>query len=229
MLVEGDGWRPTGWLGLVVAGSLWTPLTDTDFDESVSALVEQIKKSVPDDAIADDYGAGADLRAELARLRTELDAGKSGKSGASGDGELATFDPLQPAVVPNNVPALPVDYEETDAVKDLRKLLLQPRTDPNFKIRVGFFGMGGLVCSETASMCSFKLFPNCFLTATGTSPMHSRYLGGTPMIFVQTVSTPQMCSKICRVHFIGISESKMWRMFCWISVVCRARLSQAQL
>eukprot|EP01046_Picozoa_sp_COSAG06_P094507 COSAG06_NODE_40661_length_399_cov_227.113333_1_plen_132_part_11 len=76
------GWRPSGWLGIVVAGSLWTPLGEgSDFDSGVRSLVEQIKGAVPGsgDGVSDDedcaeeaeevsVGAGAELRAELDRL-----------------------------------------------------------------------------------------------------------------------------------------------------------------
>ena len=38
------GWRPSGWLGIVVAGALWTPLrSDGEFESNVRSLVEQIK------------------------------------------------------------------------------------------------------------------------------------------------------------------------------------------
>jgi hypothetical protein len=142
VLLEEGGWRPTGWLGLVVAGSLWTPLVDREFDVGVGAVVQQIKKSVPVDEIADDFdaGTGSEIRAELARLRADLEAGKSSGGAAATDGEFTAFDSTQPAVLPSNVPALPVDYEETEAVVDLRKLLLQQQTDPKWKQRVGFFG-----------------------------------------------------------------------------------------
>eukprot|EP01046_Picozoa_sp_COSAG06_P094605 COSAG06_NODE_40752_length_398_cov_868.571906_1_plen_132_part_11 len=42
------GWRPSGWLGIVVAGSLWTPLGEgSDFDSGVRSLVEQIRAQCP--------------------------------------------------------------------------------------------------------------------------------------------------------------------------------------
>eukprot|EP01051_Picozoa_sp_SAG22_P005354 SAG22_NODE_315_length_12535_cov_3.240351_13_plen_185_part_00 len=104
---------------------------------------------MPDEDIAEDFEdggqmTGSDIRAELARLRADLDSGKAGGGGGGGGGEFTSFDPAQPAVLPTNVPALPMDYEETSAVKELRALLLQPKTDPKYKTRVGFFGMGGM-------------------------------------------------------------------------------------
>merc|ERR1712097_80157 len=42
------GWRASGWLGIVVAGALWTPLrSDGEFESNVRSLVEQIKSAVP--------------------------------------------------------------------------------------------------------------------------------------------------------------------------------------
>ena len=28
VMMQGGGWRPEGWLGLIIAGALWTPLHD---------------------------------------------------------------------------------------------------------------------------------------------------------------------------------------------------------
>ena len=161
-LVEGDGWRPTGWLGLVVAGTLWSPISADDFDGGVAALVSQIKKSVPTDAIAeedDDTGhvTGDELRAELARLHADLQGGHGNGNGNGADGhepEAATFDSSKPAVLPTNVPSLPGDYRETDAVAELREILLLEKGDANFRTRVGFFGMGVSIQRSARLFCA---------------------------------------------------------------------------
>ena len=44
-----SAWSASGWLGLMTAGSLWTPLyQDEGFEDNVSALVSQVKIAVPD-------------------------------------------------------------------------------------------------------------------------------------------------------------------------------------
>ena len=60
-------------------------------------------------------------------------------------------------MLPSNVPALPADYEETEAVQDLGALLVQPKSDPKYRYRVGFFGMGGLGVSGLLSNCAIFL------------------------------------------------------------------------
>jgi hypothetical protein len=43
VMMEGDGWRPSGWLGLITAGSLWTRLNDdSGFEGNVHQLHGQI-------------------------------------------------------------------------------------------------------------------------------------------------------------------------------------------
>eukprot|EP01050_Picozoa_sp_SAG11_P010065 SAG11_NODE_990_length_6270_cov_38.630044_1_plen_122_part_00 len=119
---------------------------DDDFDSGVTSLVQQIKKSVPLEDQAgqfEDGGqiTGQELRAELARLRADLDESQQGKHGRGAAKSVEAFDPTEPAVVPSNVPELPAGYKETAAVSELRELLLQDKTNPEFRPRVGFFGM----------------------------------------------------------------------------------------
>jgi hypothetical protein len=83
MVESTAGWRPSGWLGIVVAGALWTPLrAGADFQSGVRSLVDQIKGAVPesgagmsddeDDEHTDTTGTdtGAERRAELELPRT---------------------------------------------------------------------------------------------------------------------------------------------------------------
>ena len=47
VMMEGGGWRPSGWLGLITAGSLWTRLSDASaFEENVRQLHGQIQQAV---------------------------------------------------------------------------------------------------------------------------------------------------------------------------------------
>ena len=113
------GWRPSGWLGIVVAGSLWTPLGEgSDFDSGVRSLVEQIKGAVPGSggAMLDDHDyeedvssrsaaavdAGAELRAELERLRVQIEAHDSRPTAL----ETSSFDADAPAGLAVGVPSL---------------------------------------------------------------------------------------------------------------------------
>ena len=45
VMMEGGGWRASGWLGLLTAGSLWTRMTDeSQLEENVGQLHGQIQK-----------------------------------------------------------------------------------------------------------------------------------------------------------------------------------------
>lgn len=81
-----DGWTASGWLGLLTAGKLWTPLTTKEtFENDIANLVVQIGKEVAEDAddtfeIAADEQATpeedfsvAEMRSELERLRAKTE------------------------------------------------------------------------------------------------------------------------------------------------------------
>jgi hypothetical protein len=147
MVESTKGWRPSGWLGIVTAGALWTNLRDdSDFEGSIRGLVEQIKGAVPGsaDGVVDDdeyaeedeaaaADAGAELRAELERLRKSTEAKPAVQ-------ETFSFDPATPAEVPADVPELPPDFIPTSEIRKLKQNLLHSTT-PLF---AGFFGMGGI-------------------------------------------------------------------------------------
>jgi hypothetical protein len=147
MVESTKGWRPSGWLGIVTAGALWTNLRDdSDFEGSIRGLVEQIKGAVPRsaDGVVDDdeyaeedeaaaADAGAELRAELERLRKSTEAKPAVQ-------ETFSFDPAAPAEVPADVPELPPDFIPTSEIRKLKQNLLHSTT-PLF---AGFFGMGGI-------------------------------------------------------------------------------------
>ena len=62
VMVEGSGWRASGWLGLLTAGALWTRLQDdSSFEENVRQLQSQIHQMIGDQLQDDDdprSGAG---------------------------------------------------------------------------------------------------------------------------------------------------------------------------
>ena len=141
------GWRPSGWLGIVVAGALWTPLrSDGEFESNVRSLVEQIKGAVPssgdgqfedgDDVYDEEEDSGSELRAELERLRKQITA--TDDKAATKD--AATYDPDAPAELPVGVPELPGDFRRTETIETLQQKLLRS-SKPT---KVGFWGMGGI-------------------------------------------------------------------------------------
>jgi hypothetical protein len=89
-----DGWAASGWLGLLTAGKLWTPLTTKDtFEKDVVNLVVQIGKEVADDTgdtveTADEHTTPeedfsvVEMRSELERLRAKTESAKA-TTGAS--------------------------------------------------------------------------------------------------------------------------------------------------
>ena len=47
--LDGKGWKPSGWLGLVTAGALWIPLyKDEHWESSIDGLCSQILKHASD-------------------------------------------------------------------------------------------------------------------------------------------------------------------------------------
>jgi lambda repressor-like predicted transcriptional regulator len=151
MVESTAGWRPSGWLGIVVAGALWTPLrAGADFQSGVRSLVDQIKGAVPesgagmsddeDDEHTDTTGTdtGAERRAELERLRKQMNVHERGA--ATVEDTASSYDPGAPADVTASVPELPGDFRPTEEIKQLQHNLLHSTTS----VKVGFWGMGGI-------------------------------------------------------------------------------------
>jgi hypothetical protein len=153
VLVEGDGWKPSAWLGLITAGALWTPLRDeSKLEGTIHGLVEQIKGAVPGsgDAASDDESeeeldvdGGAETRAELERLRKQIES----RDIKPTINEAAPLDTNAPAVVSAGVPELPPDYGSTAEVRKLKQNLLHSTTQP----KIGFWGMGGIGKTVTSA------------------------------------------------------------------------------
>ena len=87
---SGRAWSAGGWLGIITAGGLWTPLYDAGtFDENILNLIRQIKLAVSAQggAGAEDEVAGfsvGDVREELERLRVEEAPAVAASSDADG-------------------------------------------------------------------------------------------------------------------------------------------------
>jgi hypothetical protein len=136
------GFKPVGWLGLLTAGSLWTPLYDqASFEENVQSLLRQIKLAVVSTAealgdaashfSADDAAAhfsAEELRDELCRLE-KLDTSCNDTAGAVDQEERGK------AMVPAAVPELPHGLLITGSMEEL----LHQLTATDGCTRIGIF------------------------------------------------------------------------------------------
>jgi hypothetical protein len=149
-----QNYKASGWLGILTAGMLWTPLYDhASFSDNVAALVRQIQKVVPtvgrvqDCALVDDDGGEDQLftmdemRAELERLRKEYSAAPSRpQAGKAADG---------PCDLPAVVPETPARMMVSDAMH----VLVETVISPDSKLRVGFHGMCVDVPRRLCGLC----------------------------------------------------------------------------
>ena len=146
VMMEGSGWRPSGWLGLITAGSLWVRLSDeSQFEENIRQLYGQIQgmvgaalaiEEVSDEGVA----SASEAKEELERLREDLEA--KAESQAAGAAVLA--DPSEPATIPAGVPKLPSRFQSTEQIRELTRLVLSTSASDMRMPRVGFWGMGGI-------------------------------------------------------------------------------------
>ncbi|MEC9396791.1 MAG: NB-ARC domain-containing protein, partial [Myxococcota bacterium] len=147
VMVEGSGWRASGWLGLLTAGSLWTRLKDdSSFEENVRQLQSQIHQMIGDQLQDDDEEESLDdievspseAKEELDRLRDDLVS----KTETASVAVLA--DPSEPATLPAGVPKLPTMFQDTEQITELTRLVLSTTASDMRMSRVGFWGMGGI-------------------------------------------------------------------------------------
>jgi hypothetical protein len=146
VIMEGGGWRASGWLGLITAGSLWVRLSDeSQFDDSMRQLYSQIEQKAGAGVLADsdvsDEGVASAMEAkeELARLREDLEAKTESQAVTA-----VLADPSQPATIPAGVPKLPARFQSTEQIAELTRLVLSTRASEMRMPRVGFWGMGGI-------------------------------------------------------------------------------------
>ena len=136
VMLQGGGWRPDEWLGLVVAGALWTPLHDPNsFDQNLTSLVEQIKSAASttmvdanavDTTITEPAAAGESedvtvLRTELDGLRKDLVA-MSRATTSNPQAAIAGASALAP--VPAEVPQLSLNLQPTPDMQTLKSMLI---------------------------------------------------------------------------------------------------------
>ena len=120
-------YMPRGWLGLLTAGLLWTPLHEkSSLEDNVDALLNQIRRTLAPDAdlqpeelqvgshAADgtDFSV-TDLRDELQRLKQEQEATASSLQANQGNQSSGQ------AKVPASVPDLPRGILVTQSMEEL--------------------------------------------------------------------------------------------------------------
>ena len=156
-LVEANGYKASGWLGVVTAGLLWVPLYDVK--AGIEQLCQQIHIAMPGEAAATDSataqgsdrdGVGGvdsgvenqatslfsveEMREELLRLRADLAAAASSKATRP----LAAV-AGGPCPLPAGVPELPANLRVSPEMQQLALALLSPNSTTS---RCSFVGMG---------------------------------------------------------------------------------------
>lgn len=146
VMMEGGGWRASGWLGLVTAGALWTSLHDpSSFDDNVRALHAQIERIMQSDTANDavesvDVGSPLPHEAteELRRLRDDLTL--TSETHGTTDASIIVSDSTQPTSLPAGIPQLPPNFRTTNQVEELLQIVLSTSADSLAKPRIGFHG-----------------------------------------------------------------------------------------
>jgi hypothetical protein len=156
------GWSASDWLGVITAGSLWTPLIDErDFDENIRQLMAQIQSAVGTANDADDESFSTDqdelfhayrattepaakqlfsleeMRQELERLRA--DSEKAGAHLATVAGEECSL----PAAIP--------EMRDGLVVSNAMHTLVDTVASITSKRFVGFWGTGGIGKTMTSA------------------------------------------------------------------------------
>eukprot|EP01047_Picozoa_sp_COSAG01_P022627 COSAG01_NODE_1350_length_10605_cov_43.649743_2_plen_453_part_00 len=146
--MQGGGWAASGWLGLLTAGTLWTPMHDEQsFEYNVKLLHGQIEAAVQQQSVSSDAAGDNDEFAtatvheateELARLRDDLVVPTKQAE------EFVMADKNKPAAIPAGVPKLPSRFQSTEQIRELTRIVLSTSDSDMAMSRVGFFGMGGI-------------------------------------------------------------------------------------
>eukprot|EP01047_Picozoa_sp_COSAG01_P033034 COSAG01_NODE_2413_length_7745_cov_2.532304_8_plen_181_part_00 len=139
VMMQSGGWAPSGWLGLLTAGTLWTPLHDkATLAQNVDGLIHQIKLALgsDDEQTVNDMQEDEPDAFSAKELRDELDRLAEEQQSAS-PSQAAKPDEKAAAKISAAVPQLPIGVLVTGAMTELLKILTDSATT-----RVGFFGMG---------------------------------------------------------------------------------------
>eukprot|EP01047_Picozoa_sp_COSAG01_P050640 COSAG01_NODE_5138_length_4460_cov_2.442559_3_plen_533_part_00 len=135
VMMQGGGWSSSGWLGLITAGTLWTPLYDkAALQAGVQGLAHQIElvlqgpdsqQSAGDTQEKPDAFSTNDLRDEPA---TSPPVGTVAKASVRAVAKISA-----------SIPHLPRGVLVTEAMTESLKIL----TDTTIS-RIGFYGIGGI-------------------------------------------------------------------------------------
>jgi len=149
------------WLGILTAGSLWTPLFDeVSFDDNLQLLIRQVYKSienaVPGDAVdtvEETVFTIDDVKGELERMRAADEELNSTTKGATSELSAAG------ATIPAVVPSLPAGLRVTTEMKQLLGCLVDSDAT-----RVGFCGMVSKPASSSVVLgshvaCELRVLP----------------------------------------------------------------------
>jgi hypothetical protein len=169
VMMEGGGWRASGWLGILTAGSLWTRLHDeSSFEENIRQLQGQIQKVIGavglsadlEELVDEAVASPTEAKEELERLRDDL----TPKTAESMTAVLA--DPSQPATMPAGVPKLPGQFQTTEQIRELARLVLSTSSADMRMSRVGFWGMGGIGRWQPWAVRSLSRAPVYFIVGS---------------------------------------------------------------
>jgi hypothetical protein len=134
------GWQQSGWLGILTAGLLWTPMFDDDLEAHSEKLLNQINLAVTgEEAAVAAAGGEVDLLAakeELERLVSKISPSAQLASTAAAQTTAARL----PAEVPN----LPPFMLTTPDMYQTQALLIgtDDAPDPTTVVVVGMGGIG---------------------------------------------------------------------------------------
>ena len=155
------GRLPSVQLGIITAGTLWTPLWDpSSYAENMPNLLRQIELAVTQDdedetEYAGDEFTTSDARQELERLRNDEQPA------------TANADRSGMCALPAQVPDLPEGVRITTEMKQLLSVLLTSSND-----RIGFCGMGG-IGKTTVATCALSVCIACKMAQHCKRPTHN--------------------------------------------------------
>ena len=154
--------RASEWLGIITAGSLWTPMHDESMkSQNLQAVVDQIKATVPTTALPASSGSAKSpriavvssgeseevqaLRSELDSLRQDIAKAATQRITAETTGaDGSDSDALAP--IPGEVPPLSLNCRPTPDMEKLKAMLISSSDDSTMavtatKSKVGALGM----------------------------------------------------------------------------------------
>lgn len=135
-----QSWAADGWLGIVTAGALYTPIIDhDDIEENIDKLVMQIhlaaRSAADPSTLVNVDTEDLDLdRDELHRLRQKMCGGDAGGMQEANTASLANL--------PAEVPELPTFMMVTPDMEMAKELLMKPAEASQTVVIIGCGGVG---------------------------------------------------------------------------------------